>query len=65
MPSSVQSTNCCLGVRPQERTYKRFYGLLAQRFCYINRIYMVSSVGVIMVVPQRWAEVPPCCLTNE
>lgn len=24
----------------QERTYKRFYGLLAQRFCYYNRAYM-------------------------
>ncbi len=27
----------------QERTYKRFYGLLAQRFCYLNRAYMVRA----------------------
>ena len=26
---------CC----SQERTYKRFFGLLAQRFCYIQRTY--------------------------
>lgn len=26
---------CC----SQERTFKRFYGLLAQRFCYINKTY--------------------------
>ncbi|GIL77926.1 hypothetical protein Vretimale_6540 [Volvox reticuliferus] len=26
---------CC----SQERTFKRFYGLLAQRFCYLNRSY--------------------------
>ncbi|EFJ52814.1 hypothetical protein VOLCADRAFT_78840 [Volvox carteri f. nagariensis] len=26
---------CC----SQERTFKRFYGLLAQRFCYLNRAY--------------------------
>ncbi len=28
---------------PQERTYKRFFGLLAQRFCYIKREYMVRA----------------------
>ena len=28
---------CC----SQERTYKRFFGLLAQRFCYVNRAYQV------------------------
>lgn len=27
----------------QERTYKRFYGLLAQRFCYISTAYMVGG----------------------
>ncbi|PNG77561.1 Pre-mRNA-splicing factor CWC22, partial [Tetrabaena socialis] len=26
---------CC----SQERTFKRFYGLLAQRFCYLTRAY--------------------------
>jgi hypothetical protein len=28
---------------PQERTYKRFFGLLAQRFCYIKKEYMVGG----------------------
>jgi len=28
---------CCA----QERTYLRFYGLLAERFCLIDRVYQV------------------------
>jgi hypothetical protein len=31
----------------QERTYKRFYGLLAQRFAYVNKAYMVRG-------PELW-----------
>ena len=30
---------CC----SQERTYKRFFGLLAQRFCYVGRAYSVRG----------------------
>jgi pre-mRNA-splicing factor CWC22 len=31
---------CCA----QERTYLRFYGLLAERFCLIDRAYQVLSL---------------------
>ncbi len=42
---------CC----SQERTFKRFYGLLAQRFCYVNKTYAelfeVGGQGGGRVVP--------------
>jgi len=39
---------CCA----QERTYLRFYGLLAERFCLIDRAYQVK--------PGRFACTPTC-----
>ena len=32
-------------ISPQERTYLRFYGLLAERFCLIDRAYQACSTS--------------------
>lgn len=44
----------------QERTYKRFFGLLAQRFCYVNRAYSVRpQCKLHLLLLPRLPLVPP------
>lgn len=47
MPGWRRSCVCCCLCALQERTYKKFYGLLGQRFCYLKREYMVREGGTV------------------
>ena len=54
-------TECC----SQERTYLRYYGLLAQRFCFINNTYAQLFDEVFMkqysTIHRLETNKPQCC----